>query len=270
MKQQKKWCVYKHTNIKNGKIYIGQTCQEPERRWGNGISAYCNNDHFVSAIKKYGWENFSHEILKDNLTEQEMKYWENFYIRYYDTLDPNKGYNLVQGGLSSPFTSLWKDPVFREERSKAQSQIMKNRFKNKEERKKVSERNKKYWETHPEAKQRQSKIMSARLVELWKDDQYRNKQSEKMKQYTRTHKEQMSSHNSKNAYKNWQNPEYRKKICKEIRNIETGLVFESAAAAARWCGLADRSSITKHLTQHTKSAGKHPETKEPLHWEYIE
>lgn len=99
---------------------------------------------------------------------------------------------------------------------------------------------------------------------------YIYKQSNRMKQYIQNHKQEHVVQCKENAYKNWQNPEYRKKMCKSIRNVETGLIFQSAAAAARWCGLADRSSITKHLTQHTKSAGKHPETKVPLHWQYVE
>lgn len=68
----------------------------------------------------------------------------------------------------------------------------------------------------------------------------------------------------------WQDPNFRKKICKPVQCIETKEILESAAAAARWCGLADRSGITKYLKGQRNYAGRHPETNEKLHWKYME
>lgn len=267
---EKKWCIYKHTNNINKKVYIGQTCQQPEKRWGNGLSQYRHNKHFYSAIQKFGWDNFSHEILIENLkTQEEANYWESFYIDYYNSLDPQYGYNLIKGGKESPFCNLWKDENFRKKQSQRQSIFMKQQMKNPLKRQSLKEKAQQYWKNNDQAKQKQSQRMSTRLKELWKDEEYRNKQSERFKKYLKQHKEEQRKHSQQNAFKNWQNEDFRKKICKKVRNVETGLIFESAAAAARWCGLADRSSITKHLTQHTKSAGKHPESKIPLHWEYV-
>ena len=62
------WVIYKHTNLINGKIYIGQTCQNPEDRWDYGCGYKKHNLHFYNAIKKYGWkEGFSHEIIEKNI-----------------------------------------------------------------------------------------------------------------------------------------------------------------------------------------------------------
>ena len=58
------YIVYKHSNLINGKNYIGITChgENPNLRWRNGYG-YKNNDIFFSDIIKYGWDNFSHEII---------------------------------------------------------------------------------------------------------------------------------------------------------------------------------------------------------------
>ena len=40
------WIVYKHTNLVNGLIYIGITCQGIEKRWQAG---YRGNPHFYNA-----------------------------------------------------------------------------------------------------------------------------------------------------------------------------------------------------------------------------
>lgn len=95
--QEKKWCVYKHTNKVNGKVYIGQTCQDPEDRWKGG-SGYKKCSYFYKAIKKYGWDNFKHEILFNNLTEEEANAIEILMIAYYSSNESEFGYNLYSGG----------------------------------------------------------------------------------------------------------------------------------------------------------------------------
>lgn len=93
----KKYCVYVHTNKINNKKYVGQTCQEPEKRWKNG-NGYRKNTYFGKAIKKYGWENFEHEIIASNLTKDEADNFETILIKKLETKNPDKGYNLTNGG----------------------------------------------------------------------------------------------------------------------------------------------------------------------------
>lgn len=57
---------------------------------------------------------------------------------------------------------------------------------------------------------------------------------------------------------------------KLVRCIETGQIFSSTREAANWCGLKSCSPIKDYLAgRGCRSAGKHPETNEKLHWEYI-
>lgn len=58
---------------------------------------------------------------------------------------------------------------------------------------------------------------------------------------------------------------------KLVRCIETNQLFPSTREAANWCGLKSCSPIKDYLAgRGYKSAGKHPETGEKLHWEYVE
>lgn len=95
--QERKWCVYKHTNKVNGKVYIGQTCQEVERRWGNGEN-YKPCTLFYRAIQKYGWDNFEHEVVQKELTLEEANNLEVNLIKEFKANDPSFGYNLKTGG----------------------------------------------------------------------------------------------------------------------------------------------------------------------------
>lgn len=93
------YIVYKHISPSN-KVYIGITSQKPEYRWNNG-RGYNQNKYFSNAILKYGWNNIGHEILFDNLTEEEAKLMEQIYIALYDSTSRDKGYNQSLGGEGS-------------------------------------------------------------------------------------------------------------------------------------------------------------------------
>lgn len=89
-----KGIIYKVTNKVNGKSYIGQTRYTLEFRWRQHLHKK-DNVYFHNAIKKYGAENFSVEVLEecdvDKLNSREI-----FYIAKYNTFE--NGYNLTLGG----------------------------------------------------------------------------------------------------------------------------------------------------------------------------
>lgn len=94
---EKTYCVYKHTSP-NGNVYIGITCQPPQKRWKSGGRGYKNNKHFWRSIQKYGWENFSHEILFDNLNKLDAAEKEKELISFYRSNNKQNGYNVSSGG----------------------------------------------------------------------------------------------------------------------------------------------------------------------------
>ena len=91
--------VYIHTCKDNGKKYVGVTGRNPESRWKEG-RGYKTNKHFYSAILKYGWTNFEHEVFEVD-SKEEMYRKEVELISFYHSNDPEFGYNNSSGGEKS-------------------------------------------------------------------------------------------------------------------------------------------------------------------------
>lgn len=91
------YLVYQHINKINGKQYVGITKRKPEECWGLNGQKYSTSPKFYTAIQKYGWDNFEHNILETNLTKDEACEKEQYYIKKFNSLSPN-GYNLTTGG----------------------------------------------------------------------------------------------------------------------------------------------------------------------------
>ena len=91
--------IYCFTNLINNKKYIGSTISDPNRRYNQHIyNATHENTHqynypLYQAIRKYGLENFTFDILlQKDCTEEEIRKIEHDYIIKYNTISPN-GYN---------------------------------------------------------------------------------------------------------------------------------------------------------------------------------
>lgn len=94
----KKYIVYMHINKLNNKKYIGVTSKCLKERCGvNGIR-YQRCTAFNNAIIKYGWDNFTHKIIKVDLSKDEASTCEMCLIKIYNTTNPKNGYNISDGG----------------------------------------------------------------------------------------------------------------------------------------------------------------------------
>lgn len=96
-RENNKWTVYIHISPSN-KYYVGITSLEnPQIRWRYGYG-YKYNSHFWNAIKKYGWNNFQHEIFANHLTKDEACNMEITLIKLLKSNNNKYGYNKSSGG----------------------------------------------------------------------------------------------------------------------------------------------------------------------------
>lgn len=95
MEIEKLYTIYRHTSP-SGKVYIGQTCQKVWVRWLHNGNGYQDSPILWNAIQKYGWENFTHEVLLEGLSKSEADYAEKYLIKWYKL--HNISYNIANGG----------------------------------------------------------------------------------------------------------------------------------------------------------------------------
>ena len=96
--------IYKITNRINNKVYIGQSTNI-QKRWINHQSTSRNpneagyNYPLYQAMRKYGIDNFTFEILEE-CTQQQLNEREKYWIQYYNAYGDG-GYNQKEGGYSA-------------------------------------------------------------------------------------------------------------------------------------------------------------------------
>lgn len=129
--------IYLRTNRINGKKYVGQATtkrfKERQYKW-KCLSQPYSGEVINRARAKYGIDNFDFEILKE-CNDDELDYWEKYYIKELNTKVPN-GYNLTDGGGG---ISGYSCPPRTEEWRKRNSEANKGKKRSQETRRKISE-----------------------------------------------------------------------------------------------------------------------------------
>lgn len=97
LQEVKEYKVYRHISP-SGRVYVGITKLSLSFRWNQG-RGYKRCKLFYRAIQKYGWSNFTHEVILDGITKAEAVYAEKYLIRWYKL--HNISYNITDGGEST-------------------------------------------------------------------------------------------------------------------------------------------------------------------------
>lgn len=95
----RKCCVYLATNTVNGKLYVGKAMDLARRQ--NEHLGDARRDMPRSAlgraIRKYGRQAFTFDVLEEYESEDDALWWEGWWIQYLSTKTPH-GYNVTDGG----------------------------------------------------------------------------------------------------------------------------------------------------------------------------
>ncbi|MHA2399010.1 MAG: hypothetical protein ACXADU_08990 [Promethearchaeota archaeon] len=204
--------IYIATNDVNGKVYIGQTGTDRwgehkvpiEERWKEEVGEAYSKErrgeerrYIENAIIKHGSENFNLREQDIASNQEDLDAKEAYWIKEYDSMKPEKGYNIKDGGrggrlndaakekLSKIGTEIWnKDSEYKEKQLKARKELAQNQefiekmtevnqeiARNQETQKKMSESISKKWE-----EQQYQENVSKGATNKWQDAKHRERQ----------------------------------------------------------------------------------------------
>ena len=181
--------IYKWTNKITGEAYIGQTMYESERIIQHMKAN--KNTKFHNAIREYGIENFSYEVLERDIEESNLNNRERYWVKYYDT--QKTGYNTTHGGDCGTRHRIITDET-RKKLSDSRKALKGKIHHSEETKKKISESNK--------GKHKEGHVHS---------EEEKKKQSESLKKYRAEHPDSVRGENNP-FYGKHHSEETRKKL----------------------------------------------------------
>lgn len=294
--------IYKITCNETGKCYIGQSI-DIANRWTQHICAAkyeSDNNKFYNALRKYGYENFTYEVIEECSNDQEVlddreRYW----IEYYHSYE--NGYNSTRGGQNKAWIydpdvirKMWDDGFTTGEIRKVLGcghSTVNNRLRGYNDFNtytshqrscgtgkcshriiQFSEKQLEYFGNTVEVYQ--YSLMGDYIASYETQEQAARavggKYPDNIGQCFR------GEHLHRTAYGyQWSKEKVDRMPMTStskgtiVHCITTDMYFPSTTEATKWCGLKSTSNIKDCCRGVVKTAGKHPETKESLRWEYI-
>lgn len=229
-------CVYLRTNTVNGKQYVGQANDFKQREQDWKFDSRYSGGVIDKARAKYGVDNFKTDILKECATQEELNYWEQYYIKELNTKVPN-GYNITDGGGGCSGYHHTEESIKKAVESYKKSYNPLNHIPSEETRKKVSEALKERYknkENHPNWGKYLSEETKKKISERLKGDKhylYNKHHSEE------TRKKMSETHNREDVKKrNKLNQPSRKEIYQYTLDGKFVRKYDSIAEAARSVG----------------------------------
>lgn len=283
------YTVYCHLNKITGKRYIGQTCQNPEKRWGQDGKGYISCPKFWNAIQKYGWNNFEHIILFTKLSSEEADLIEMKLIQDFNTIED--GYNIKIGGKHYTQEEIVKMNLHLglkerwqvEGRKEAYSKKMKQFYSSLSEEEKYHLYDNRRGLNHPASKRvvcRETGEVFNSLTEAAQWAGFKGRGGSNISAQIKGLKKSAGKHPKTGVPLHWYfegEEEKASKIkkpktnAKKVKNIETNLIFNSLTEAAQWCN-GYNSNISKSCKSNgVTGGGRLPgNSKIILHWVYVD
>ena len=269
--------IYQIRNSVNNKVYIGQSV-DIYARWDEHVCAlrggYHANNHLQRSWNKYNEQSFEFSII-EKCAENELNDKEIYWIAKNDSYC--NGYNQTKGGGGvRGFQHSDETKLKISESLKGENAPWYGKTRSEETKAKIGEASKERWtnqENHPmygqhhteEAKQKISAANTGRKKseeDLKRLSERFSGEGNPMYGVRMFGKDNPNYGNHKLAGAN--NPRCRAVCCPELNEI-----FWGAKEAHDKYGFS-RTGITECCNGNQKTCGKHPITREKLHWIYVD
>jgi hypothetical protein len=128
--------VYVVQHVESLRCYVGMTRRSVARRWGDHrrLARFGAEQHFARALRAYGFDAFSVNVVAAGLSDAEAGAIERALIKRLDAMNPAFGFNESPGGeqpahadeakarIGAAARARWADPLYRERLRAAQVQ----------------------------------------------------------------------------------------------------------------------------------------------------
>lgn len=271
------FCLYVHI-APNNKLYIGIT-KHGTHRWGVNGKGYISNKLFWRAIQKYGWCNFKHIVLLDNISKEVACECEKYLITKFQSNNPKYGYNIASGGehnsgfhfyhteqAKMKISNASRGHAVSEEQKQAISKALKGRTPSKETRLKISKT------VSNIMTEEYKNNISKSIKQQWKNGTYVSRKSTSHTAWNKglTKADERVAKYCRKKGEFHQTEEAKRKISvskkgkpahnrKKVLCVETGIIYDCVSYAQNVTGI---NNISIAARNQNRTAGK-------FHWRYV-